>query len=57
MEKRYTKSQIIDIIDAAIREEMQNKNRYIALNGYSHRDTLAAFDNRIAALSYLYGKF
>lgn len=55
--KSYTKTDVFDVIDAAIKEEMRNKNRYIELNGYSHKDTLAAFDNRIAALTYLYSKF
>ena len=55
--KKYSKSDIMEILDKALKEEMQNKNRYIELNGYSHKDTLSAFDNRIAEIVYLMHKF
>lgn len=57
MEKTYTKSDIFDILDIAKKEAMQRKNRYIELNGYTHKETLARFDTEIAAISYLYSRF
>lgn len=52
-EKLYTREDVQNIINKRIAEEMENKNRYIELNGYSHKDTLQCFDSRIAALCYL----
>lgn len=57
MEKQYTKSEIFEIIDRAIKQAMKNKNDYISLNGYKHKDTLQAHDNRIAALMSMYSYF
>ena len=56
-EKTFAKSDVYEIIDKAIKKEMANKNHYIELNGYAHKDVLQAFDNRIAALSGLYHEF
>lgn len=56
-ENTYTRSEIYNIISNTIKQEMENKNRYIELNGYAHKDTLNSFDNRIAVLTYLYSKF
>lgn len=52
-EKLYTKTEVFDIIDKRIKEEMKNKNKYIELNGYTHKDVIQGFDHRIAALCYL----
>lgn len=51
--KRYTLDDVYAIINKAIKKEMENKNRYIQLNGKHHKDVLNAFDNHIAALTYL----
>lgn len=56
-EKTYTKAEIYAVIDKAIKEAMENKNRYIQLNGYERSEALARHDVRIATLSFLYGKF
>lgn len=56
-ERTYTKSEIFAILDNEIKKEIENKNKYINLNGYSHKDTLARFDYHIAALTGLYSKF
>ena len=57
MEKTYTKSEIIDIIDGAIKDEMQRKNKYIELNGYKHKEILNRFDTAISTISSLISKF
>lgn len=56
-EKTFTQSEVYNIIDSLIKETMQNKNKYINLNGYYHKDTLNYFDTRIAAFSELYRLF
>ena len=56
-ERTYTKSKIFSILDKEIKKEIENKNKYINLNGYSHKDTLKSFDSHIAALTSLYNKF
>jgi ferritin len=55
--KMFSQWEIYSIIDEEIKREMEAKNKYVQLNGYSHRDTLQAFDHHIAALSALYGRF
>ncbi len=55
--KRFTIEEVYDIIDEAVHDEMNHKNRYIELNGYTHKDTLCAFDNRIAAYTDMYRRF
>lgn len=57
MEKTYTKSEIYTIIDAMIKEELKRKNAYIEKNGYTHKNTLEGFGQRVTAFSELYGKF
>ncbi len=52
-EKLYTREDVQSIIEKRIAEERKNKNEYIEKNGYTHKDTLQCFDNRIAALCYL----
>lgn len=54
---KYTRDDIIYIIDKVIREEMALKNAYIEKNGYHHRDAIDRFDTRIAAFSQLYSVF
>jgi hypothetical protein len=56
-EKMYSKNDVFAIIDAAIKREMENKNEWIHKNGYTHKDVLNAFDNRISALTCLYRDF
>lgn len=56
-ERTYTKSEIFAILDKEIKKEIESKNKYINLNGYSHKDTLKSFDSHIAALTSLYNKF
>lgn len=55
--KMYSKWEIYCIIDEEIKREMEMKNRYIQLNGYSHADVIRSFDSHIAALSALYARF
>ena len=55
--KTFTTAQINDIIYKQIQKIMKNKDRYIELNGYSHKDTLMAFDIRIAAIMEMYSLF
>ena len=57
MEKKYSKSEIIDIIDREIKSTMQLKNEYIKKNGFKHIETINRFDTAVATLTKLYGKF
>jgi hypothetical protein len=45
---------IYAILDKQIKKEMENKNNYIKLNGYAHKDILNRFDERICTLTGLY---
>lgn len=56
-EKKFSRDEIYSIINGLIKEEMKYKNKYIALNGYSSKETLNRFDERIAAFSELYRLF
>ncbi|MBR2999719.1 MAG: hypothetical protein IKF39_01870 [Oscillospiraceae bacterium] len=56
-EKTYTRDEILGVLLDAAKETMENKNRYIELNGYTHKDTLQAFDIRLAQITYLMSKF
>lgn len=56
-EKTFTQSEIYEIIDQLIKNEIERKNKYIALNGYKHKDTLNSFSANIATLSSLYKYF
>ena len=44
MKKVFTYADIVDILDAEIKKNMENKNKYIANNGYDknirHFDTI-----------------
>ena len=55
--KIYSREDVINIIDAAIKEAMQNKNRYIELNGFAHKDVLQFHDVKISTLSTMYHYF
>ena len=55
--KTYTKADIFEVIDREIKKELERKNRYIELNGYSHKDVLDQFAARVSALSSLYCAF
>ena len=46
--------EIYAILDKKIKEEMENKNNYIKNNGYTHKEILNRFDERIATLTELY---
>lgn len=50
----YTISTIYAILDKQIKKEMENKNNYIKNNGYSHKEILNRFDERITTLTELY---
>ena len=57
MDKMFSKYEIYAILDEEIKRQMALKNAYIQKNGYKHTDILQSFDNSIATLSGLYGKF
>lgn len=57
MEKKYSRDEILDIVDGMIHKEMELKNAFIKKNGYKHTETLNRFSERISVLSELYGKF
>lgn len=52
-----TISKIYAILDKQIKKEMENKNNYIKLNGYAHKEILNRFDERITTLTELYFVF
>ena len=45
------------VLDKEIKKAIVNKNGYIELNGYAHKDVLQVHDARIATLSGLYYTF
>lgn len=55
--KIYSRADVAYIIQAAIKDAMNNKNRYIELNGYAHEDVLQFHDVKISTLSTLYHYF
>ena len=57
MEKKYSTSDIFDVIDKRIKEAMSRKNAYIQKNGYNDKETLVRFDITISTLSSLYREF
>lgn len=55
--KIYSREDVINIIDAAIKEAMRNKNEWIKNNGYAHKDVLRFHDVKISTLSTMYHYF
>lgn len=55
--KIYSRADVSDIIQAAIKDAIDNKNKYIESNGYAHKDALQFHDVKISTLSTLYHYF
>ena len=57
MKKTYTRQEVIDIIDIAIKEANERKNKYIEKNGFKHIEVIKRFDTEKATLLYLISRF
>ena len=59
MKTNFKLEEIIEILDQELRKNSEEKNAYIAKNGYRHKDTLQAFDtaqSTIISLMYAFKK-
>lgn len=55
--KIYSKSDIINIIDKALKDNLEKKNKYIEKNGFKHKDTLNAFATKATTLFEMFSYF